>query len=631
MRSRNITSLLLVCLFFVVISIGIGYAYVRDSLSLNGNSTLASNSFNVYFDNIVINKETARVNTAANIYNDGKSVGFNVTLTKPGDTYDFYVDVVNGGSIDAMVGIVPSIEIPDEYKDVVLYKITYEDGIQLTEKDLLKAANNDLDKNNKVNIETLHIVMKYKLSTNNEQLVTTDMPSFNVNFDIPYVQAKDGNEITRNSLYELISSKAISDAIQSEFVTSEMGIDYKYQSSDTNGKGLYKYREQISKEYPIYYYRGEVYDNNVIFANYCWKIVRTTETGGIKLIYNGTPSNGVCNNANSDDVLPQIRYTDEHEFGGTMNFDRYIMGDTISRYVGKSSFRNDDINGLVFGNDVVYENGHYKLVDTYTALSPTVYDDNAVAQRHHYTCMTTSDTCTEVYYIYRYDYNYNPSNFTYSVILNPVILKNGMKITEAFDEFMGRSARYDSLAKKQVDTFYKDNLIDYENNIEDAVWCLDSRFDVNIFDKDTNINVVSVQPSFYNRQSNTHLPDITCDINDSFTVTTKNGNGKLNYMTGAITVDELMLAGYNISSTNNYHMSSLNNFLTASSGYWTMSSYGTYSSVALYYIRNTGDLNNGSSYYDGYGGMRPMISLRNDTLYSSGDGTIDNPYVIVER
>ena len=39
--------------------------------------------------------------------------------------------------------------------------------------------------------------------------------------------------------------------------------------------------------YPVYYYRGAVENNNAIFANKCWKIVRTTDTGGTKLIYNG--------------------------------------------------------------------------------------------------------------------------------------------------------------------------------------------------------------------------------------------------------------------------------------------------------------------------------------------------------
>ena len=32
--------------------------------------------------------------------------------------------------------------------------------------------------------------------------------------------------------------------------------------------------------------------NNVIFAGQCWKMMRTTDTGGVKMIYNGVPNNG---------------------------------------------------------------------------------------------------------------------------------------------------------------------------------------------------------------------------------------------------------------------------------------------------------------------------------------------------
>lgn len=47
----------------------------------------------------------------------------------------------------------------------------------------------------------------------------------------------------------------------------------------------------------VYYYYDAAASNNVIFGNYCWKIVRTTDTGGVKMIYNGVPSeDGKCNN-----------------------------------------------------------------------------------------------------------------------------------------------------------------------------------------------------------------------------------------------------------------------------------------------------------------------------------------------
>ena len=48
---------------------------------------------------------------------------------------------------------------------------------------------------------------------------------------------------------------------------------------------------------PIYYYSGSASNNNVIFGDLCWKIFRTTSTGGVKLIYNGTPSNNTCSSS----------------------------------------------------------------------------------------------------------------------------------------------------------------------------------------------------------------------------------------------------------------------------------------------------------------------------------------------
>jgi hypothetical protein len=82
------------------------------------------------------------------------------------------------------------------------------------------------------------------------------------------------------------------DNIQSEFVTASTGIDFSQISSDTNGKGLYIRSGTENDAYPIVYYRGDVEDNNVLFNNKCWKAVRTTDTGGVKLIYNGELSHG---------------------------------------------------------------------------------------------------------------------------------------------------------------------------------------------------------------------------------------------------------------------------------------------------------------------------------------------------
>ena len=40
--------------------------------------------------------------------------------------------------------------------------------------------------------------------------------------------------------------------------------------------------------------------NNVIFGGICWQMIRTTDTGGVKLIYNGMAENGQCLNTRGD-------------------------------------------------------------------------------------------------------------------------------------------------------------------------------------------------------------------------------------------------------------------------------------------------------------------------------------------
>lgn len=108
----------------------------------------------------------------------------------------------------------------------------------------------------------------------------------------------DGQVYEPQTLNNIIEKQAVLDNEASEFVTATTGIDFANISSNTNGKGVYTMASTKDDAFPIHYYRGAVTNNNVKFANFCWKIVRTTETGGVKLIYNGVPNSttGACSN-----------------------------------------------------------------------------------------------------------------------------------------------------------------------------------------------------------------------------------------------------------------------------------------------------------------------------------------------
>ena len=111
------------------------------------------------------------------------------------------------------------------------------------------------------------------------------------------------NTFTNGTLkYHMLNSDcAYPDNVETDYVTSTTGISFNAISSETNGQGLY-YTEDTDETDEnndgtgsrIYYYRGEIDNNYVIFAGYCWRIVRTSENGSIKLRYGGTPTSGVC-------------------------------------------------------------------------------------------------------------------------------------------------------------------------------------------------------------------------------------------------------------------------------------------------------------------------------------------------
>ena len=143
----------------------------------------------------------------------------------------------------------------------------------------------------------------------------------------------------------------------------------------TNGVSLYDGTDDNAGEYSIYYYRGNVTNNNVLFANMCWKIVRTTSTGGTKLIYNGVPSDdGKCNNTGTASQIGKsafntnysspadvgymygTRYTSSSEY-----MDWYRLVDKRSYDVTFLSSGSVSSNDYYYGDSVTYSDGVYTL------------------------------------------------------------------------------------------------------------------------------------------------------------------------------------------------------------------------------------------------------------------------------
>ena len=129
----------------------------------------------------------------------------------------------------------------------------------------------------------------------------------------------------------MFEENAVRDDISSTYVTSSTGIDFGKISSNTNGKGIYMRAGTELTGHPIYYYRGNVDNNNVLFANFCWKIVRTTDTGGIMLVYNGLPSGNTCPNKTGEatQLSSGIAYFN-NPFSGDSKYIGYTYDNSVS-------------------------------------------------------------------------------------------------------------------------------------------------------------------------------------------------------------------------------------------------------------------------------------------------------------
>jgi len=111
-------------------------------------------------------------------------------------------------------------------------------------------------------------------------------------------------------------------------------------ATDTSNSGVYEYDASLfgvssdaSNDYPIYYYRGILdsnldntsstygsigdgayYPNYVKLGDTCWRIVRTTGSGGVKMIYNGLYSGGTTANSCAN-ATSAARVTNDTFFG----------------------------------------------------------------------------------------------------------------------------------------------------------------------------------------------------------------------------------------------------------------------------------------------------------------------------
>ena len=561
-NNKQLTTTFILCSLLLI---GVIYAILQANLQINGTAKIQANTWDIHFDNIQVNENSVSIgagDSAATIDPENNcKVDFEVTLSLPGDFYEFTIDVVNSGTIDGMIGelnktLKVNNETVSETPNYLDYSVTYSDGVEI-------------EQNHKINAGTTETyLVRLEFKTDIEEL--PQAATITTSLEPQYLQA-DSTAIKRaHLLYDVFKGE----------VDNNSGLVHEYTDEHKDSFS----RVGTKKIYHWYATNNTNADTildkwNVIFGGFCWQMIRTTDTGGIKLIYNGIPNNGKCNNTGEDQQIGKSQFNSNDNSLGLIG---YMYNSSSLLY----SISGSPASGSIFGYDVDYSNGVYTLVDTSTS-----------SDGHHYTCNSTEETCTTVRFYHYMGYY--------------ITLANGMKAEDAFEGMISSNdVNHDnSTIKTYIDSWYQNNLIQYSDKLEETIFCFNrSISDYGNWDKNTNLS--------YNQVSFIGTTSILCsNITDQFSTSTS--LAKLDYSVGLMTRLEMLLLHHK-------------KLVISGEDYWAFHpvEYSSYFS-RIRGVSSNDDLSyNGGTRPTASYEVRPAVSLKPGTTCQLGDGSKDNPFII---
>lgn len=101
-KSLNYSSITIVLLGIALVIMSIGYANFERDLNINGTANVGSSKWSIKFLDSTYDETDGSVAADEESFNIAEStLTYSVELTKPGDFYEFTIDVKNEGTFDA--------------------------------------------------------------------------------------------------------------------------------------------------------------------------------------------------------------------------------------------------------------------------------------------------------------------------------------------------------------------------------------------------------------------------------------------------------------------------------------------------------------------------------------------------
>ena len=284
-------------------------------------------------------------------------------------------------------------------------------------------------------------------------------------------------------------------------------------------------------------------------------------------------------------------------------------GTDIYYFAGKDTESTPINNWVKFGKNSSNQDLYWRIIRTNS--------DGSIRLLYHGTSITATDA-----YIGTSKFNekYNDSMYV------------GYMYGTSGSQESNRTNTNNSTIKTAIDNWYASNMTSYTKYLSTtAVYCNDREIESGTYSATGSTFYYAVSTRLYTNKTPTY--DCTND-NDKFTVDASTGNGKLTYPIALMTADEIAYAGgvFNTNAPMWYYTNSSLKSSTGIKEWWSLSPGSWYGGDADSWVvdgsdgpgRLGGDRVNSSF------GVRPAISLKACIKYSTGNGTSETPYEIVE-
>ena len=198
-----------------------------------------------------------------------------------------------------------------------------------------------------------------------------------------------------------------------------------------------------------------------------------------------------------------------------------------------------------------------------------------------------------------------------------------------------RNNTTDSTIKTFIDSWYQNNLTNYTKYLStSAVYCNDRSLGTGqTYSVSSDFIFAPYYRMDYDTNGTSANPSYNCsDVRDAFSV--DNTSAKLDYPVSLMTADEIAFAGgvafKKMNTPYTWFISNSAGTQVSTTSWWSLSPIYWIGSSAYVWVWSSDHANLNINFVNSSRAVRPAISLKSCIKYSTGDGTSESPYEIVE-